>query len=186
MNRDEIKEMVLNHVQSDLLATYVRFLSGLDLTEGTYSKKDIQIGVSTNTNFQNIIKGYVNSFTNNELNQSLTFEQILLDPSIDEETKDIVRLATFGSITFEPSVIRQKTINAKLFDRVFHVPLTVEFFEIDEEQTNSTQNGSNALKQDFIQDKLFRFSNDRLFMRLSSDEDIVFSDFFVTIETVED
>jgi hypothetical protein len=185
LNKDELKEMIINHVQSDLLATYIRFLSSLDLTEKTYTVKDIQIGTSTNEGFQKIIKGYINSFTNNQLNQSLNFQQILLDPLIDEETKDIVRLSTFGSITFEPSILRQKTISSKLFDRVFHLPLTVEFFEIDENQTRSTQNGYNALRQDFLQDKLFRF-RDRLFLKLSSDEDIIFSDFFVNVETIED
>lgn len=184
LSSDSIKELVLNHVQSDLLATYISFLSGMNLNEKTFTQTDIVRGQSINSEFTSIIKRYISDFFDESLSSSKTFDEILKDPSVDNQIKDIIRLATFGSLTFEPGVIYEKVIKPKLFDRVFHIPLTVEFFEIDEIETNSTQNGYNALKQDSIQEKLVKFG-DRLFMKLNDEEQVVFSDFFVTVETVQ-
>lgn len=189
VNTDAIDELVLNHIQSDLMATYVSFLSGMNLTEKTFTGTEVATGTaSINQNFTLLIKRYIQETLGESVDPAATFNDILNDSSvdIDQRIKDIVRLATFGSITFDPSVIQGRITKPKLFDRVFHIPLTVEFFEVDEDQTNSTQNGYNALKQDSIQDKLFRFSNGRLFMRLNDEEEVVFSDFFVTIETMND
>ena len=105
------------------------------------------------------------------------------NPDVDDDTKDTLRLLTYGSIVFEPNVLRQQVVSNKLFDRVFHIPVGIENYEIDEMLTNSTESGRMSLKQSFVQDNTVRTSDGKLIMQTSGENDIIFNDFFVTIET---
>ena len=106
---------------------------------------------------------------------------------MDFGVQDIIRLIAFGSQMFEPASVRQQIVGSKLFDRVFHIPVTTENFEVDFDLTRSTESGRKAILQNFIQQRILETSDGRLVFSNQSLEsaqaDIVFADFFVTIET---
>lgn len=181
------QDLIKNHIQSYLLETYLMLVSNMKLREQTFTEVDLPSpGTNINAELVSLIRTYVQDVYGQNLGNS-TIESILESQTVDFGVQDIIRLITFGSLLFEPSTMRQQVVGSKLFDRVFHLPVTTENFEVDFDLTRATESGRKAIVQNFIQQRLVETSDNKLmFSNQSLDTaqaDVVFADFFVTIET---
>lgn len=176
------QEMLANHLQSSLLELYINYLTGLKVNEKSFLVNDVTPGTQLNASLEALVRRYIIEVFGEEVPDRPVAE-LLNDVELDDDVKDILRLSTFGSILFEPPLLRQKTVGAKLFDRVFHLPLRVENFEVDQELTNSTISGKLALLQNVVQNRIVETRDGRLVFRPSDENEVIFTDFFVTVET---
>ena len=182
LTADQRSNLFLNHTRSELLEYYINFLTGMKLDESTFLADDITPGTQMNPLLEGMVREYIKEIVGTEVSNR-PMAELISDPSVDVDTKDMLRLMVYGSVMFEPNVLRQQVTSDKLFDRVFHIPVGVENYEVDEELTNSSESGRLSLKQNFVQNKLFRTTDGKLVMQASDENDIIFNDFFVTIET---
>ena len=180
LTNEQKREVVRNHVVSGLMNLYVRLLSGLRMEESTFLTREIPPGTEFNEEFSDLVFRYLRETLNKQV-PNKPIPEILLDANVDDETKDILRLFTFGNSIFEPAQLRNAVTSPKLFDRTLIVPFNTEVFEIDEELTSETEAGRDALDQSFVQERLFRLDN-RLFFRPKDRNELAFEDFFITIE----
>lgn len=179
---DQKRELIRNITISSLFELYIRLLTGLRIEEETFVKNQISPGSTLDQEFQNIIFSYIIDVLGIELPQK-PITELLVDPEVDEEAKDILRLFVFGDLIFEPERLRNQVTSPKLFDRIFHIPLNTEEFEVDEDLTRETESGKLALEQSFVQDRLVR-RGDQVFFTPKDRNELIFEDYFVTIENV--
>lgn len=172
-------ELIKNHVQSGILQTYIRLLTGLRIEEGTFTVRGIGRGTNFNQEFQNLVLKYLREDLRKTI-PNKPIMAILEDPNVDDESKDILRLFTFGGVIFEPTAFRNKVVTPKMFDRVFHIAFNTEQFEIDIELTNETQAGKNALSQNFVQERLI-VNGGRTYLKIKERNELAFEDYFVSI-----
>ena len=187
LSANQRQELVRNHIESFLLETYLFLISNMKLREQNFTEADVPVvGSNTNSSLLNLIRTYVQDIYGENLGNS-PVDSILQNQTMDFGVQDIIRLIAFGSQMFEPASARQQIVGSKLFDRVFHIPVTTENFEVDFDLTRSTESGRKAILQNFIQKRILETSDGRLVFSNQSLEsaqaDIVFADFFVTIET---
>jgi len=181
------KELIRNHIESYLLETYLMLVSNMKLNEQNFTEAESPVvGSNINASLMSLVRSYVQDIYGENLGNS-SVDSILRSQTVDVGVQDIIRLVSFGSKMFEPVSVRQQIVGSKLFDRVFHIPVTTENFEVDFELTRATDSGRKAIVQNFIQQRLLetpdgnlQFSNQSL---ETAQADIVFADFFVTIET---
>jgi hypothetical protein len=180
LTNDQKREMVRNHTVSRLMEIYVRLLSGLRINESTFLEREIRPGTNFNKSFQDLVFKYLRETLSKEI-PNKPVPDLLQDPEVDDESKDILRLFTFGNSIFDPACIRNAVTSPKMFDRVFSIPFNTELFEIDEDLTAETESGQQALNQSFVQERLVR-RGDSLFFEPKDRNELAFEDFFVTIE----
>ena len=89
-----------------------------------------------------------------------------------------------------PMTERDRILKPKKFDRVFHLPVSLDDFEIDVEAMESSIVGTQALKKSALQKefrdrRVYRESDAGrpVFLKRRTDRDIIFEDFFVTLES---
>jgi hypothetical protein len=173
-------QMMKNHLESELWSLYLRLISGLDIseeifTETAYSK----VGLQDQKVFD-LITSYLKTVKGKQIpNQNVS--AILRNPNLDQETKDTLRLFSYGNILFQSEFVNRRVIEPKLFDRIFHVPINVDKFEIDVETTLSTDSGRRVFTKEQVQNMIFE-SNGRKFFYPRRRNDMVFEDYFVVIE----
>lgn len=172
-------ELIRNHIQSSILQTYIRLLTGLRIEESTFTVRSVNRGSNFNQEFQNLVLKYLKEDLRKTIPNKPIMD-ILEDPNVDDESKDILRLFTFGGVIFEPTTFRNKVVTPKLFDRVFHIAFNTEQFEIDLELTNETQAGKNAMSQNFVQERLI-VNGGRTYLRTKERNELAFEDYFVSI-----
>lgn len=182
---DERENLIRSHISSHLLGNYINFLTGLRITEDVFRQQETTAQRSLTQQMQQIVFAYLREVKRVNISSTQTIEQLLLSPSLDDETKDILRLFTYGSLVFNQGEVTARVLDPKLFDRIFHIPINIEAFEVDLEQTLSTNSGRNAWRQTYIQNKV-REVDGRYFMRARSKNDLIFEDYFVAIETAND
>lgn len=181
------QQVIRNHFQSFLLEIYLSLMSNMKLREQTFLEAELlEAGSGLNQTLVSLVKSYIQDQYQENLGNA-SVQQILESQTIDLGVQDIVRLIAYGSKAFEPLSIRQEIVGSKLFDRVFHIPVTTEGFEVDLELTSATESGRKALLKNFIQQKITETSDKRLVFSNQSLEtaqaEVVFADFFVTVET---
>ena len=155
-------------------------LTGMRIGEATFATNTVQPGTQISTELTDLIFTYLrDTLEKNVPNQPIP--QLLVNPNVDEESKDILRLMTFGNLVFEPGVLRSKVISPKLFDRVLHVSFNTESFEIDLEATRETESGKMALEKSSVQERLVSDVGRTLF-RTKDRNELVFEDYFAVIE----
>lgn len=195
--------MVENHVLSDLFSSYVQFLTTMKLSESTfinqqsqtYQKLAIGNGVDLSPQFSELVRKYMIAKRTAEIqkNPSLSplpdipIKQMLVNPQVDQATKDILKLLTFGNIAFKPENALAALLSPKVFERVFTIPVNVDDFEIDYQQTTATESGREFFGKTFFQEKLDRNALKAGIYKLTprTHKDTIFEDYFVTIELVE-
>lgn len=184
LSPNEQNELFLNHIRSHLLSNYIQIMAnGTQIKEDTFLQNDITLGTNINNEFMNLFKQYVNEIYGFEFGNQNLLDFLQLQ-NADEEVRDLVRLVVYGNTeVFEPNVPYSKIVMPKMFDRIFHIPILVDDFEIDHVATNATNSGRLALLKNFVQDKIKLSSDGKQSFEATGPNDIVFSDFFVTIET---
>lgn len=181
LTNEQKRDIIRNHVTSGLLQTYTRLLTGLRIDETSFLNREVVPGTNFSEELQNLVFRYLREDLEKEVpNQSIP--DLLENPDVDDETKDILRLFTYGNSVFEPAVIRNMITSPKMFDRVFHIAFNTEAFEVDIDLTNETQAGRAALAQSFVQERLVTVG-DRTFLRAKSRNELAFEDYFVSIES---
>jgi hypothetical protein len=186
LSADEVSQMVRNHYMSYLLQLYINFVSGINITEDAFLAGKTRKTKNLASDIQRIVFTYLKDVMRVSIPAGQTIEELLQNPNIDEDAKDILRLFDYGSIVFNEREISKRVLTPKLFDRVFNVPLNIEDFEIDVDKTLATDSGRRAWSQSYLQEKLVVTSDGRYFLKPRSKNDLIFEDYFVAIETAND
>lgn len=174
-------ELFQNHIRSELLKLYIKLMAGIEISEEIFTATTYDKTKTQNEEVYNLILSYLRNVRRKQIpNQSIS--QILQNPNVDQETKDVLRLLSYGNLIFQPDFIRRRILEPKLFDRVFHLPLFVDDFEIDVEATKSTEAGKNAYVKNSIQNVLYE-RNGKVYLRQRNKNDTIFEDYFVVIES---
>lgn len=180
LSTDQKRELIGNHTSSALLELYIRMLTGMRIDEATFAENVVQAGTAFSEEFVNLVFTYLRDTLDKEVpNQPIP--QLLTNSDVDDETKDILRLITYGNVVFEPEVLRSKVISPKLFDRVFHLAFNTEDFEIDEEETMDSESGKLAMQKSVVQERIVEEGNSK-FLRPKNRNELVFEDYFVVVE----
>jgi hypothetical protein len=211
---DQKLNMFKNHVVSDLLNSYINYMTAMrigedvfvDIHSDTYNQFNALVqnsqarrvraagtvvppfGAPVNplttltADFQAKVVRFLNIVKHKNL-PIRPIQDLLLDPAVDEESKDILRTIAFGNLVFNPRTTLQRLVSPKLFDRVYTVPINVDAFAIDSERTNSTSVGAMVLEQlSQKQDTIITTSTGEIYLAPRDRHSPVFEDFFVTID----
>lgn len=174
-------EMVKNHIESELLDLYIKLIAGIEINEETFTNTTY-----TKANIQDqAILGLILSFLKNVRRKDIPnqpVDQLLNNPNVDQESKDILRLLSYGNLTFQPDFIRRRVLEPKLFDRIFHIPINIDNFEIDVEATLSSDSGKNAYTKNAVQNMIYDVDGKK-YLKPKERNDLVFEDYFVVVES---
>lgn len=175
------QDMIKNHIESELLELYMRLLAGIEINEETFStvpftKTSVQDG-----NVFNLITSYLKTVKHKDI-PNATIEELLVNPNLDQETKDTLRLLSYGNLLFQASFIQKRVLQPKLFDRVFHLPVNTDDFEIDVDQTISTESGRTAYTKTSVQNMIYDVDGKK-YLKPKNRNDMIFEDYFVVVET---
>jgi hypothetical protein len=95
-------------------------------------------------------------------------------------------LLTFGNIAFKPENAMAEMLSPKVFERVFTIPLNVDDFDIDREATTGSESGREFFEKSFFRKKLDTHTPVGVYrFKPRTHQDVVFEDYFITIELVE-
>lgn len=180
LNNDEKREIISNHTKSSLWELYIRLLTGMRVEESTFTTNVVAPGTTLSQDFTNLVFAYLRNVLKKSLPTN-SIPDLLLDPNVDDETKDILRLITFGNVVFEPLVIRNKVVSPKLFDRIFHFSFNSENFEIDSDKTFETESGKLTMQKSSVKERLVE-EGGKLYLKPKDRNELVFEDYFVVIE----
>lgn len=175
------QQMMQNHVESQLLDLYIRLMTGLKMDEevftGTrYDKLNLQ-----DQEVFNLAVRFLKEVKGKDI-PNLPIEQILLSQNVDQETKDTLRLLSYGNVVFQSNFVRRRILDPKLFDRVFNIPISIDDFPIDVAATIATDSGRETYMKNSIQEQIVR-TNGEEYLRPRNRNDMVFEDYFVVVES---
>jgi len=186
LSRDEKRQMFDNHFTSFLLENYIKLTTGMKIAEDTFiidQKERVHPGIDKK--IEKILLSYIRDILEENIPPNQTTEELLVNPEVTEEVKDILRDFKTGNLTFYPNTLRDRILSPKVFDRIFHIPLNIDDFEVDKAASIKKLGGHAAWHQRHIQNKLIhRVEGDKTlyFLKPRTDRDIIFEDFFVVIE----
>lgn len=186
LDRDQVSSMVRNHYISYLLALYINLLSGLRISEDVFVSSPMVRGRNLAADIQQVVFSYLREVMRVSLPAGQSIERLLQNPNINEDAKDILRLFDYGSLVFNEREVSFRVLTPKLFDKLLHIPLNIENFEIDVEKTLSTESGRRAWAQTYLQEKLNVTAGGRYFLKPRAKNELIFEDYFVAIETAND
>lgn len=182
----ERRSLINSHLSSHLLGLYINFISGMRVSEEFFLQAaDYGGGRTLNPDIQLVVFAYIRDVLRVNIPAGQSIEALLQNPSLEEEVKDILRLFDHGSLVFNESEVTNRVLSPKSFDRIFNIPLNIEDFEIDREETLSTESGRRAWGQSYLQERIF-LRGGRWFMLPRPRNELIFEDYFVAIETAND
>jgi hypothetical protein len=194
--------MFQNHVVSDLLTSYIQSLTTMRLNEMTFvdtqsaTWRALSLGDGTDLSpkFSELARRYLIDKRTQDIRSNptlrplpdLPIQEMLTSPSVDQGTKDTLKLLTFGNIAFKPENALAELLSPKVFERVFTIPLNVDSFEIDHEATTATESGREFMEKGFVRSMLDPNAGVGVYkFKPRTHSDSVIEDYFVTIELVE-
>lgn len=195
--------MFENHVLSDIFGAYIQALSTMKLDETTFvdTKSETweklslgENGTDLTPRFAELVRRYLISQRTRDMRVNpslrplpdLSIQDMLASTAVDQGTKDTLKLLTFGNVAFKIENAIAQLLAPKLFERVFTIPLNVDDFEIDYEATTAPESGKEFFEKEFFQRKLDRQAPRGIYrFQPRTIRDVVFEDYFVTIELVE-
>lgn len=186
LTEEEKRNLLHSHISSYLLSLYINFLTGMRVTEDSFLQ-----GASSgrtrdlNQELQRIVYTYLRDVMRQNIPAGRTVTELLQSPAISEEAKDVLRLFDYGSLVFNEREVTYRVLTPKQFDRIFHIPLNIENFEVDVDKTLSTESGRRVWRQSYLQEKLER-RGDKYFLKPRPKNELIFEDYFVAIETAND
>lgn len=189
MNSEQRKEMFKNHIVSYLLQTYIYLLGGLSFSEETFPVKSYKQLKPTflPAEVETIIRDYYQLSVGTAYPADRPISQVLLDPQISDDIKDDIQLLLFGSNYTRSELINEKVLTPKKFDRIFVVPVNIDDFVVNIEETNQTTSGKRMFSKTSYQKDLtqINFGNNKILKenREFKKDALIFDDLFVTIET---
>jgi len=175
------QNMIQNHIESELFELYIRLMAGIEINEETFSTVNFSKTSTQDQNVINLVISYLKVIKNKDIpNQPIP--QLLQNPNLDQETKDTIRLLSYGNLLFQSSFIQKRVLQPKLFDRVFHIPVSTDDFEIDVDQTISTESGRNTYTKTSVQNMIDDVKGKK-YLKEKTRNDMIFEDYFVVVET---
>jgi hypothetical protein len=185
------------------LASYVQYLTSIkvtessfvDMTSQTYQSLSRGNGTDLTPKVSELIRKFLLDKRTDEIRRNpslqplpdISIEEMLLSPVVDQPTKDVLRLLTYGNVAFKVENAMATILSPKLFERTFTIPVDVDGFEIDYDATTTDESGRELLEKGFLREKLSKQAlADNVYKLLPrTSEDVVFEDFFITIELVQ-
>ena len=183
----EKKNIFRNHIVSDLLKFYIKGISGLTFSEEVFPVKRYQsqnystVSLELMRNFLLVLRNLNESQVNN-LGTNLFFA----DPQISDSVKDDVKLLSTAK-SFTSSLMEERTVSEKKFERVFTIPIDIDSFTVDRKATSTSFLGKTALSTNDLASKISnRTNDDRTLYKDRSKEPnaLIMEEYFVTIEAV--
>lgn len=192
MTISERRKLIKNHLTSHLLNSYINLISGMNLSEESFIKPFSNFTLAEKQLKQkmtDIVIRYLREIKRKDIPSTIVVDNNLnislindINSSLDMDSRETLRLLTFGSLMFSPEEVENKVFSSKTFDRVFNIPLNIENFEIDLNLTLSTESGRTAWNQRYVQDNII-LKNNNWFLKPRDKNDIIFDDYFVCLET---
>jgi len=174
-------DMISNHVKSELLELYIRLIAGITMNEETFSSTNYN---KVNTQDEKVLNLYIEYLKVVKYKQipNQPIADLLVNPDIDQETKDTLRLLSYGNIMFQSKFIERRVLEPKLFDRIFHFPVNIDNFQIDVEASLATESGRNAYTKNSLQNMIYEVDGKK-YLNPKEINDMIFEDYFVSIQT---
>jgi hypothetical protein len=183
LTNDQKVSLFKNHISSFLLQNYIYLSTGMTVNEENFTTRDVFSKINNSSfdnSFEVILKSYIINVLKKQIPENKSLEQIQNDKSIDKNVRDIIKMYRSGNILCNPDKLFYKAFGAKFFDRVLHIPVNIDSFEIDLEETSKTESGKKLLNQTFLRKNII---NNR-FLAQRSDRDLILEDFFINIESI--
>lgn len=194
LSSDEQIELIENHYQSFLLNTYIKMTTGMDISEGRFLISDKDPDEMIEANFEALMLSYIKDIQGENIPAGQSVQQLLNNPAVNANVKDLIRSITSGQALVKPETEKNRILRPKKFDRVFHFAVNIDDFEIDKKEMTKTEVGRAAFEKASL-NNLFRTENREsdgeneerpIYFKKRTDRDIIFEDYFVTIETQND
>lgn len=181
LTNDQKQKLMKNHTESQLLDLYIRLMTGLRMDEETftgtlYNKLSLQ-----DQDVINLTLRFLKEVKGKDI-PNIPFDKILTSESVDQETKDTLRLLSYGNVVFQSTFVRRRILDPKLFDRVFNIPVSIDDFAIDVPATIATNSGRETYMKNSIQNQIVKVNGEE-FLRPRNRNDLVFEDYFVVVES---
>ena len=191
LTKDEKKEMVFNHFKSYMLETYILLLTGMKISEDTFFlDKRLSIENFSKSPFdeeiETLVKKYITTVLNKPLDTNQTISELINDPNVKSSIKEKLKIFDFGNLSINPKRIKERIITPKIFDRVFHMPVNVNKFEIDVTATNKTSSGKKAWKQKHLQEQILTVEKSgikKYYLKKKASTDTIFDEYFVVVNS---
>ena len=190
LTAEDKKIMFQNHIASYLLQTYVYLLSGFSFSEEVFPIQAYsQLGPTIlDSETELLIRNYFRFNTGVDYPGGKSIANVLTDSSISDDLKDDIQLLLYGSNYTRSALVKEKTLNAKKFDRVFIVPVNIDDFIVNTEETLQTSSGKRMYMKQSYQNELqeIKIGSTQVFKenRESKKDALILDDLFVTLETV--
>lgn len=182
----EKKRLFKNHVASFLLQNFIYLSTGMSINEEHFLTRDESkklVNTSFDYEFEEILKRYFRNTLKQNIPSEKSLIQIEKDPNVDKNVREIIKIYRSGNILTNPDKLMNKAFGAKFFDRIFHIPVNIDDFEIDIEKTKKTESGKKLLNKTFLVKNIITRDN-KSYLKKRTDRDLILEDFFINIETV--
>lgn len=204
-------EIYQNTLESTMLQKYLKNCCGLEISELTFYQDDsnsflkmldqnvidelLKKSVDESVKSSNItsalskfsisnVSKIVRVNSENSISNLLTSVQNITQYQKDIQ-KSIVELSKIPTIYSDISQLAKKIFKSRTFDRIFHILIDTDEFEIDVEKTNSSEDGKNCLLNLKKIEEIYE-KDGKLYMKKQTRQDNVFSleRYFVDIQTM--
>jgi hypothetical protein len=170
----EKQHLFSNHVVSFLLENYIRLSTGMKINEETFIvNEETRITRATDPRLDRLLISYIRKILKENIPGNQALEEILASPNTKQSIKDLIFDFKSGNVIFAPNYLKDKILSPKIFDRVFHIPLDVDGFEINQSTTDA------YTYRDVLETRKI---DGAVFFKPRTDRNILFEQFFITIE----
>ncbi len=211
LNDDQKMKMLENHISSHFLEIYLRMLTGIATAEYNF---ELLLNQNDRTSDKHTIeeqfmKKLIVSRVNSRVERPVTWEEITAFGYLEAQShkrvniikndiRTIQDLARVSTAVSNPDYEATRLLRPKEFERVFHVIVDPDDFEIDVLETQKTAQGREAmaklLKQKILididensvvtSDRAYVDKRYKIVDRLVSENNLIFEKYFTTFETV--
>jgi hypothetical protein len=187
LNEEQIKELIVNHTNSYLFGLYMSMTTGVKPSEDTFVFPTAPARI-LNPKARNLIDAYLKQLKLTVPSGESSTAQILANPDIGDDVKDLYRIFTYGSLVFNQGEVISRVLYPKLFDRIFYLPMQMYVMEIDIEKTKLLNPDINALLTPLGNKIIYRKEgqNNKYYLIDGKASEFILKDIFVQIETAED
>lgn len=185
LSQFEKARMFKNTMESYLLGTFIGIATGLRINEAAYNTQNSKTGSLVEQDFEAFFLKYIERRFNVKLPAGKNIHQLLASKRVRGGIKNYLRMIDSAGLAFSLEKIRRNVLDPKLFDRVFHVAVNSDGYEIDVTGTGKTKSGKQALKQLAVARRIQPRKvggRDAWFFIQQSKEDILFEDYWVVVK----
>ena len=172
-----------------LMLTRISALAGRPVSMGDLRKDNPQMdALLTRLDDPDRLKGSTHMLTGLTEKIETHFTDLSSGTNIEMAEELVAFVKTFSpqSLLTGASITVEKILSPKIFERIFHIPVDIDNFEIDVESTRATAAGKRAWKDKAFQETLVRNKKTgiiKMKARNAANGDHVSSELFVTLST---